>query len=60
MTYTYKKFNKVPDPNTDELIEATGIIRLPDNACIPKDPRNRDWVAYQEWLAEGNTPIQSS
>ena len=23
---------------------------------IPKDTSNRHWIAYQEWLAAGNTP----
>ena len=23
---------------------------------IPSDPRNRDWVKYQEWVKAGNTP----
>jgi len=32
------------------------ILRISDNANIPSDPKNRDWVAYQEWLAQGNTP----
>lgn len=32
------------------------IIRLADNAFIPADPANNDFVAYQQWLSEGNTP----
>lgn len=33
-----------------------GVIRLDDNAFIPADPANSDYVAYLEWVAEGNTP----
>jgi Fe-S-cluster-containing dehydrogenase component len=33
------------------------IKRLPDNASIPNDLSNTDWQAYQEWLAQGNTPL---
>ena len=33
------------------------IKRLPDNSYIPNDPANTDWQAYQEWLAQGNTPL---
>lgn len=32
------------------------IIRSADNACIPIDPRNKDYVEYQAWLKAGNTP----
>jgi len=32
------------------------VIRTTDQAHIPADPANRDWVEYQNWLALGNTP----
>jgi len=32
------------------------IIRLLDNTFIPFDPDNQDFVEYQKWLSEGNTP----
>jgi hypothetical protein len=33
------------------------IKRLPDNAYIPCVEDNIDYQAYQQWLAEGNTPL---
>jgi hypothetical protein len=42
------------DPFTNQ---ANCVIRISDNVCIPDDPNNTDWQAYQAWLAKGNTPL---
>jgi hypothetical protein len=34
---------------------STSILRS-DGQTIPNDPRNSDWMAYDSWLAAGNTP----
>ncbi|SDS22018.1 hypothetical protein SAMN05216421_1122 [Halopseudomonas xinjiangensis] len=36
-----------------------GIVRLRDNACIPETEGNRDWVEFQTWVAQGNTPLSA-
>jgi hypothetical protein len=53
MEYTYQY---VIDPVTQQITNEV-IRRLPDGASIPNDPENTDWQAYQEWLADGNTPL---
>jgi hypothetical protein len=35
---------------------ANGVQRLSDNAFIPFDPTNTDYIAYLAWIAEGNVP----
>ena len=39
-----------------QLTATDSIIRTEDGASIPNDPANRDWVEYQDWLADGNEP----
>ncbi len=34
-----------------------GVIRLHDGAVIPATDGNRDWQAYQDWVAAGNAPL---
>ena len=38
------------------LLRGGGVMRTADGASIPPDPSNRDWAAYQAWLAAGNVP----
>jgi hypothetical protein len=38
------------------LANSSCVRRDADGACIPADPGNIDWQAYQAWLAAGNTP----
>jgi hypothetical protein len=39
-----------------KLHKESGVYRLTDNALVPFDPANTDYVAYLKWLSEGNTP----
>jgi len=34
----------------------TSVIRLSDNAIIPMDSANTDYIEYLEWINEGNEP----
>ena len=47
-------YQKLTHPMTGA--EAQCIKRLSDNAFIPFDPDNRDYVEYLAWLEAGNTP----
>lgn len=35
---------------------ADAVLRTTDQATVPNDERNLDWLAYQQWIAEGGTP----
>jgi hypothetical protein len=45
--------------NSFDNKEIQGVYRLLDNAFIPFDPANTDYIAYLKWLAEGNTPEEA-
>jgi hypothetical protein len=42
-----------------KIMESTCILRISDNAIIPKDEANTDYQEYLEWIAEGNTPEEA-
>jgi hypothetical protein len=37
--------------------ETNTVQRLSDDAFIPFDPANMDFVEYNKWLALGNQPL---
>jgi hypothetical protein len=39
-----------------QLTATDNVIRTEDGAYIPADPANRDWIEYQEWIADGSVP----
>lgn len=52
---TYKKF-KIFNVVTEEAILKIDDYKI---CIIPFDEGNIDYKQYQEWLAEGNTPLDS-
>ena len=50
-------YKKLKGSNGQDL--TTVILRIADGANIPNDPGNRDWIEYQTWLTQGNTPLPS-
>ena len=39
-----------------QLTATDVVVRTADNAFIPVEPANRDYVAYQKWLYDGGVP----
>jgi hypothetical protein len=39
-----------------QLTDSEMVIRVADQVWIPDDPANRDWIGYQQWLADGGVP----
>ena len=44
---------------TYALLQDSYAVQRSDGACIPNDPTNTDWQAYQAWLADGNTAAEA-
>lgn len=42
----------------DYKLRNSGVIRAADGAYIPNDERNSNWLQYQQWVTDGNTPDQ--
>jgi hypothetical protein len=43
--------------NLAGTVSTETIKRLSDNAFIPMDEANADYVEYKKWLSEGNEPL---
>jgi hypothetical protein len=43
--------------NYDIITQTVNSVkRLSDNADIPFDPQNSDYIAFLKWIEEGNVP----
>lgn len=38
-------------------LKPRGVRRLIDEAFIPNEPANADWREFEQWVAQGNTPL---
>lgn len=47
-------YKLIKDPITKDI---KVVKRLEDNAFIPFDPANSDFVEYNKWLSLGNQPL---
>jgi len=54
MAFTYKLLPY--DSSDSDEDKFASVLRKEDGVVIPFDPANSDYIAYLEWVAEGNTP----
>ena len=52
MSYSYKKMKNEDGTEQDYILAEKGMI-------IPKDPENRHYKEYLEWVAAGNVPAEA-
>ena len=38
-------------------IDTQQVLRIADNAFIPFDPANTDYIAFLKWIEEGNVVL---
>ena len=50
-------YQNIIDPIKNKTL---GIYRISDGASIPFDSENNDYLAYLDWVAEGNTAQEST
>jgi hypothetical protein len=48
-------YQQLPNDFMDQPAQC--IKRIADNAFIPFDNQNTDYVAYLAWVSEGNSPL---
>jgi hypothetical protein len=48
----YKQINSLSQGQPAQCVK-----RIADNAFIPFDPDNRDYIDYLKWLEEGGQPL---
>jgi len=58
MTFSYQLVADSTSPLDGSVVVAPFILKIQNNVTtyVPKDPDNRDYQEYLEWVAEGNTP----
>jgi len=47
-------YKLIKDPITGNI---NSVLRIADNAYIPFDLANTDYIEYLKWVDAGNTPI---